>query len=609
MNNASWKIEEKDHLLYRISSPQDPFQMNWIEGRIPWGTVSLPEGLVYQVSRRFTDRDTLEEVYTFENITDFDVFVPEGSISIATPFNDSYHQAGICMTQRCHTHLWCGGHQSWILALRMGGAAKHLGLILTEGALQSYSVERNLVESCVSNDRGDFLLHPEVLHLCPNEKYVLRWELFWHDGKDDFLRRLKEDFGQIRIDAEQYVLFKGEAAQVKTSCPPYQVRVPTDETGEKHLQWVLDGDRNVQANFNVLPKPEELLRRRVHFIVNHQQYHQDGSHLDGAYLIYDNETRKMYYSHTWHDHNGGRERLGMGALCALYLQHTQDVAVTQSVETYARYVLRELFGADHGTVYNDVQQSLEIHRLYNYPWVCCFFMEMYKWNRDLVWLNRAADVMRAYYRAGGEKFYAIGIPMTELCTLLKAANQTETESELRSLFVAHAKRIAGIGLNYPPHEVAYEQSIVAPGVDYLLMGCELCGDEALLTAAREQIAVLELFDGIQPDYHLNTVAIRHWDGYWFGKRRLLGDTFPHYWSSLSGLVYARYANITGNERYAKMAERSLRAPLSLFFDDGSASCAMVYPRNINKMPAHDYDPWANDQDWGLYYYIKHNFHM
>ena len=100
------------------------------------------------------------------------------------------------------------------------------------------------------------------------------------------------------------------------------------------------------------------------------------------------------------------------------------------------------------------------------------------------------------------------------------------------------------------------------------------------------------------------VAIRHWDGYWFGKRGMLGDTFPHYWSSLTGQVFERYGRITGEKEWLDRAERNLRGSLSLFFPDGSASCAMVYPSSVNGETAHFYDPWANDQDWGLYHYFR-----
>ena len=99
-------------------------------------------------------------------------------------------------------------------------------------------------------------------------------------------------------------------------------------------------------------------------------------------------------------------------------------------------------------------------------------------------------------------------------------------------------------------------------------------------------------------------AIRHWDGYWFGKYECYGDTFPHYWSTLSGDVFASYAQITGDKSYEHKAKASLRGCLNLFFIDGMASCAMVYPDTVNGKKAHYYDPWANDQDWALYYAVK-----
>ena len=52
------------------------------------------------------------------------------------------------------------------------------------------------------------------------------------------------------------------------------------------------------------------------------------------------------------------------------------------------------------------------------------------------------------------------------------------------------------------------------------------------------------------------------------------------------------------------AKASLRGCLNLFFIDGMASCAMVYPDTVNGKKAHYYDPWANDQDWALYYAVK-----
>lgn len=183
---------------------------------------------------------------------------------------------------------------------------------------------------------------------------------------------------------------------------------------------------------------------------------------------------------------------------------------------------------------------------------------------------------------------------------LKKAGWQKEYDELLSLFVDHAEKLCEVGENYPASEVNYEQSIVAPAADVILSVYLLTGNRKCLEEGARQVKILELFNGMQPDYHLHEVAIRHWDGYWFGKRRYFGDTFPHYWSGLTGMVFKMYGEITGSSDWKKRGEASIRGVLPLFFTDGSASCACVYPMEVNGQKAGFYDPYANDQDWGLY---------
>ena len=133
----------------------------------------------------------------------------------------------------------------------------------------------------------------------------------------------------------------------------------------------------------------------------------------------------------------------------------------------------------------------------------------------------------------------------------------------------------------------------------------MTGDRKYLDGAMGQLKVLGLFNGLQPDYHLHEVAIRHWDGYWFGKGRMYGDTFPHYWSSLTGKLYAAYYRASQDETYRDKAEKSLRASLSLFGADGAASCAYLYPVTVNGRKGDYADAYANDQDWGIYFALRH----
>lgn len=71
--------------------------------------------------------------------------------------------ASVCETRRCHAHIWCGGENSWVRALKMGPYPTELALVLQEGDLDAYSVRRIWDE--MSNDRGDFVLHPSPFHL------------------------------------------------------------------------------------------------------------------------------------------------------------------------------------------------------------------------------------------------------------------------------------------------------------------------------------------------------------------------------------------------------------------------------------------------------------
>jgi hypothetical protein len=96
------------------------------------------------------------------------------------------------------------------------------------------------------------------------------------------------------------------------------------------------------------------------------------------------------------------------------------------------------------------------------------------------------------------------------------------------------------------------------------------------------------------------------DGYWFGKREMFGDTFPHYWSVLTGEAFHYYALCTGDSTYQRCAENIVQNNLCLFSENGKASCAYLYPSKVNGIKAQFYDPYANDQDWALVSYMTVN---
>lgn len=608
-----------------LENVEDKFHMNWSRGKILWGSTKVPEGISVKRTHAFTEKGTLKESFFFQNTSKFPIYFKEVDIGIFLSLPDSYTSAEECMKNHCHTHLWCGKEASWMMALRMSGKAPHLGLVLRNGSLKSYSIVRD--ESKLSNDRGSFLLHPETEALLPGEKLEITWELFWFSNREDFFCKLLEYRDFPLIDTKRCTYFTGEEAEftiwkrekpgeILLSCDKsrifwdmenhgglykIQVRIPVNTPGEYHIEIMVDGIRTEAVLMGQICL-EELTEKRCHFIAKKQQ--EAEGHLNGAYLIYDNETEKRYYAHMPDDHNGGRERLGMGTLIALWLQSNKDTKLENSLEEYITYVYRELFDKETGDVCNDICRNNDWDRLYNYPWMAVFFMETYNWKKERSYLLDGYRVMLRYYEKGGTDFYAIGIPATEMISLLEKEELRREAEELKNWALYHGEKVKKTGLHYPKSEVNYEQSIVAPAVSILLQAYELSKDETFLGAAREQMEVLRLFHGTQPDYHLFENAIRHWDGYWFGKRRKLGDTFPHYWSVMSGVAYEMMGRLTNKEKYMELASESFRGSLCLFFQDGRASCAMVYPQSINGESGFYYDPWANDQDWALYYIWK-----
>ena len=609
--------------MKELINKNDKYKMNWIEGNTKWGTVKAPKGIEVSVkSERKADK--VIETYIFTNTSGKDIFTSLCDISIYTPFNDDYPDVEICMTNRCHTHIWCGDNVSYVMALRMGGEAPHLGLVLTEGSLGGYSVERDISRG--SNDRGDFILHPSPVNLAPNESYTISWTLFWHDSIADFYNKLKQyNTHYIEVNAENYVVFEGE--KINISVKPifdfsaadvfiknndktvnYSIKngvisiVENAKIGEHSFQISIQGVKT-HCNVLVLPAFTVLAERRCRFIADKQQYKNINSRLDGAYLTYDNEEKHIFYSRE-SDFNGGRERVGMGVLIAKYLQKHRDKTLLDSLDKYVKYVERELFDKETGVVYNDYGRDNQWNRLYNYPWISVFYIELYKLYGSKEKLLYAYRALISYYEQGGTEFYAIEIPVYDIISCLENENMTDERNRLMEYFTEHCEVLLRNGLNYPTSEVNYEQSIVAPATYILIQMYMITDERKYLSAAKEQMKALELFNGLQPDYHLYEVAIRHWDGYWFGKRKLFGDTFPHYWSALTANVYADYSCVTNDMEYKRKANASYRGVMSLFMTDGSASAAYIYPATVNGNKAGYYDPYANDQDWGMYYMLK-----
>lgn len=137
-------------MMKELIFKNDPYEMNWVRPDFPYGEVGVPEELS-ATSASVREGDVVRTEIRIKNEGKKPYFTNIEDIRISFPVPDQYEDSKTSLIRRCHTHLFCGKDVSWICALRMGGEAPHLGMVVTEGSLAAYSVRRNLLRQ--SNDR------------------------------------------------------------------------------------------------------------------------------------------------------------------------------------------------------------------------------------------------------------------------------------------------------------------------------------------------------------------------------------------------------------------------------------------------------------------------
>jgi hypothetical protein len=580
------------------------------------------------VNRFYLNNDLAEE-YTFKNVGKKTLHLAD--VGINTPFNDNYPNAETCMAARCHAHIWAGGSAAYVNATRMSGQAPHLGLVLTQGAVSSYEVAERSREKGMSNFRGVIMLNPENFTLTPKENYTLAWRIFAHTGWDDFNLKLL-DLGSVVAHADRYVYEKGETARLtfsskgklknpkllyngseaalfeteNTAPLQYTADVVISSLGENRIELVYDGGKKTHVEVLGVSSYENLIGKRAEFILKNQQLKDTNDLRFGAFMVYDNELNKIYFNDTPNaapsDRDEGRERVGMGNFLALYYLRNPNENLKKQLIQYADFLRTKLQDYDYKT-YSNVRKTSR-NRAYNYPWVASFYLRMFQVTAQEQYLQHAYGTLRAMYRQFRHGFYAIDISVELSLKLLRENAMAAQADTLLADFKAMGDTFVKNGTHYPRHEVNYEQSIVAPAVISLLQLYRVTGDKAYLASAEQQLPLLEAFAGKQPSCHMNEISIRHWDSYWFGKREMWGDNFPHYWSTLNAIAFNLYAQVTENKEYEERAKNILRNNLCLFAEDGRGSCAYIYPYKVNGEQGQFYDSYANDQDWALYFYLQ-----
>ncbi len=653
LTSTAWRvtISTKTGAVRRISNPHDPYKMNWVRNAGNWGISILKQGgkaillnhpetpaaaqpdgckVIYKttgfrltVIRRINRHGEFAETYRLRNIGQSAVRLSTADWEIVVPFNDQYPNAFISETKRCNAHVWAGDNVTWINGVRMGGYPPNLGLVLTHGDIAAYSLtcfHGNRAPN--SNDRGAIVLDTHGRLLQPNQAETVSWVLFWHKRMwRDFWPTARRTPQFVRFKASQYAIVRGAILKLEAlgngkllahaSIWHDGKRVPalrgngslsasiSTRSMRRSQVFTLryDGGNATWLRVFVAPDPMRVIRRRVKFIIQHQQCNRPGP-LDGAYLIYDNKTEKQIFGRRV-DHNAQRERLAMGVLCAMYLPYCHDpvlhATILKSLDRYEKFIEREV-QRPNGMV-GDALGYVGT-RWYDFPWVAQLHLAMYQATGRRKYLHLFEKTVIAYYRVGFQ-FYGIGMPVYDSLKLLKARGDIAEYKVCHALFARQAAAYLRNGVNFPESEVNYEQSIVAPAAQIPLDMYLISHKRRFLQGIGPILKCLKAFSGRQPDFHLYDIPIRHWDDYWFGQAGMNGDTMPQDWSTINAVVWYDYSLATNQPSFAAEAREVLLANLCLFFPDGSASCAYVYPRTIDGRAGRFYDRWANDQDWAL----------
>lgn len=504
-----------------------------------------------------------------------------------------------------------------------------LGLIMTKGSISGYT--QNIEPHWDSNGsfRGDIFFNLSACHLLQNEELEFSYSVFSAFDRKDFLNKIKNFSHYIEIqsndgytvEVDKPIRFKAiDKNTIQTASVfigkkklDYTVKdnvlnvsyIP-DRLGETKFLLCINGI-HTYVMYNVIPSVDKLVGKRIDFIVKNQQCLEKSSPLYGAYLLYDYKDNSQYFNQLFPDHNACRERFGIPALIAKWLQTHQNKKFRESLDLFVEFLFRECVDAETGFVSNSISHTPDRPRLYNIPWVMNVLVELYKLTKNEFYVNTLIKVIRFYYTSQngeGLKFYPDGCLFSESFDLIKHLNKEDEAKDIFEYFKQHTQNIIDIDLNYPPHEVCYEQTIVSPAVTLLLDRYKIFGNPRVLSIVDEHLSCLKRFDGFQPDFRLNKIAIRYWDAFWFGDSHTYGDTMPHYWSTYSGIAFAYHGALTDNEDELNHALQNALNCLSLFDETGKGFSAYVYPDILNGNAGKYYDNFSNDQDLGLYFVLK-----
>jgi len=662
-------FDDETGYLTQLIATSDNAKMNWVLENSTWGKVSgfavegvqVCEdkiiitaqgneidsiGLSLKIERALS-QDGYQETYTITNQTATEFWVNQETFGIYFSFASIFLSSNPLAEQiakNCMAHVFCGYNSCWICAKKLDGSGQHLFIRMTEGDICDYSIDRDLSRTNKGSDfRGDILLNPTPCVLAEGEEksYVFRYT--FTDEKLQDVLSAQTDF--INVTADTYTQFlsrpiyftaeyAGGIQQARVICNGEDVAFTTEGNkikwttvgtvaGEQRFDVYING-RHTYALVNFIENLDIILKKRASFIAEKQQFTKPGSHLDGAYLIYDDVEKTQFYSHSFLDRNAGRERIAMGVVVLRQLQKKQDAFLMESAKKHLAFVERELFDSEQGIAYNHLPKNNSWNRGFNYPWFSVYFKEWYSVTGDTKYLIRAAKCLIWYFVVTKCEYDGQLAEVYPIVQMLEKEGLSALADEIRQQIRRVAENYAHNAASSIADECTYVQECPNNRCVYASQAYLLFGERKYLEEATRQKNMAEAFYACQPDYHLNAISVRYWDRFWFGKKRQYGDLYPHYWSALMGWMYGWYEKASG-EDWKQIREEVLKNNLCLYRTDGFASNNYLFPYKITMyrsdqtyqspyLPTGTFygkclDEWSNDQDWALYladYFMNEN---
>lgn len=655
------KFDSGNGTLRELKNLSDPHGTNWIDPRFEWGKplsfefiraektdhgyiafFQWKEQHIFLTVTRSLSGARYTENYEIENRGSIDFFLTHDNFGIRFPYNCSLEERQNLLNDCVVSHLWCGGDSAWIYSCKPNGERKYLICMAAEGSFDEYSQEFNFHRTGLgSRYRGLFILHPSECVIPPGGKKKFSFLYTFSEKRPD-LQLIPESGQRMFLRAEKYTLLPEEKVacflETAFSWDSLEIEsegksIPFEKDGRKavwncsfsqkgeHRIVVRIGELVTWMDFNVTDSASEILVRRAEFICEKQQYHREGSPLDGAYLIYDRETDRMYCDALFHDSNAAKERLAMGITVAAALQRKPDPRFSGSLKRYRAYLEREILDLGSFDVYEAPCREEGCRRAYNYPWMADFYLELYLAEHDITALRTAGRILLKYFSMI-EKTCQDSPCLEEYRVIrtLEEAGECELAGSLKTAFLNHADELLRRGTAMYSEEVSYTQAQFYMKIISLCRAYQLTGEKKYLAPIPDFLRCTEAFAAEQPSFHSNLMGVRWWDLFWFGKSKCFGDTMPQWLGACCGEMYLLLHEILGDPEMKRRGEAILRNALCVYDDNGFGCAGYLMPYHVEAIypPEHKYcifdmkpglklgkhyDAWADDQDFGLYYAV------